>query len=697
MKILFASLFVVSLAGLIYAGTGSLDASFGTNGAATVFINGSDMARDVVIQPDNKIIVAGTSQTAGNQDFSLSRLNPDGSLDTNFGAGGKVLTPFDNFDSLDNARAVALQADGKIVLAGTYSIGSGYQIALARYNSDGSLDTSFDGDGKVTTRVNAAVGSLIDISGVAIDAAGKIIAVGTFVSNPGGNSFIAARFSANGTLDTSFGNGGVAVTTVGSSGGQAYTVAVEPDGKIVLGGYAFISGSTTGFALVRYNSDGLLDASFGNQGKVVTSISGTSTQDSINSIVIQPDGKIVAAGRVLGNFADSALARYNPDGSLDSSFGVAGKVINSISTRDDLLSDVALQTDGKLVASGFAWAPTTNNDFLVARYNPDGTRDSSFGIGGFALTSLSTGDDRAAAIALQSDDKVITVGTGAGGFITTRYPKNGFRTFNFDGDGRADLSVFRSSNGVWYLQNSNTGYTGYQFGVSTDRIVPADYDGDDKTDVAVYRDGNWYILKSKDLSFASYNFGLASDIPAPADFDGDGKAELAVYRPSSGYWFTLSLTNNAFGSVQFGSSEDKPVTADYDGDGKSDYAVWRPSNGVWYMRRSTAGFAAVQFGIASDKPTPGDYDGDGRADQAVYRGSGGTWFLNRSRDGFASINFGLSSDIPAPADFDGDGKIDIAVFRPESGTWYQLRTTLGFGAVQFGANGDIPTPAAFVP
>ncbi len=272
--------------------------------------------------------------------------------------------------------------------------------------------------------------------------------------------------------------------------------------------------------------------------------------------------------------------------------------------------------------------------------------------------------------------------------------------YDFDGDARADVAVYRPSSGVWFLNRSQLGFSATQFGLPTDKIVPADFDGDGKADIAVYRPstGFWYYLNSSNNAFNAVQFGVSEDLPSPADFDGDNKADITVFRPSSGVWFRLNSSNGGFSATQFGTSEDRPTLGDFDGDGKADIAVYRPSSGVWFRLNSSNGsFNAVQFGISEDKPVPADYDGDGKADIAVYRPSSGVWYrLNSSNGAFNATQFGVMEDRPSPADFDGDGKADIAVFRPSSGVWFKLGSTSGFSTIQFGTAGDIPTPNAFV-
>jgi subtilisin-like proprotein convertase family protein len=275
--------------------------------------------------------------------------------------------------------------------------------------------------------------------------------------------------------------------------------------------------------------------------------------------------------------------------------------------------------------------------------------------------------------------------------------------FDFDGDLKTDVSIYRPSNGQWWINRSSNGTTfAATFGNSADRIAPADYTGDNKTDIAIWRPstGEWFILRSENGTYYSFGFGTNGDIPAPGDFDLDGKADAVVFRPSNGVWYVNNSSGAPVSTILFGQNGDVPVTADYDGDGRADAAVFRPSTGTWWLRRSTLGVIAFQFGNSTDKPAPGDYTGDGKADVAFFRQPTGEWYILRSENqSYYSGVFGVLNDIPVPGDYDGDGKHDPAVFRPSNNTWYVQRSTnINNPLIQtFGIAGDKPVPSAFVP
>ncbi|MBI1765235.1 MAG: putative Ig domain-containing protein, partial [Acidobacteria bacterium] len=266
---------------------------------------------------------------------------------------------------------------------------------------------------------------------------------------------------------------------------------------------------------------------------------------------------------------------------------------------------------------------------------------------------------------------------------------------DFDGDGKTDLSVWRGSVGNWVSINSSNNATqtmswGAGYAPYNDVIVPGDYDGDGKTDQAIWRgqDSIWYIRKSSDgqpiLKYWGANYAPYYDVPTPGDFDGDGKTDLAVWRPTSGTWYVQKSSNGGNLIEVWGQNGDIAVPGDYDGDGKCDFAVWRPSTGNWLIKLSSGGTRTIQWGAGyapyNDVPVQADYDGDGKTDVAIWRGQDSIWYIRKSSDGqpilkYWGANYAPYNDVPVPGDFDGDGKADIAVWRPLVGTWFINRSS----------------------
>ncbi len=322
------------------------------------------------------------------------------------------------------------------------------------------------------------------------------------------------------------------------------------------------------------------------------------------------------------------------------------------------------------------------------------TRSAMGGTGsGFVPYSVSantTGSPRTGQIGVAN--QVFTVNQAAA--VPVRKPVS-----DFDGDGKTDISIFRPSNGQWWLNRSAQGVIVHTFGNSSDRLASADFTGDQKEDVAIWRPstGEWFVLRSENSTFYSFPFGANGDIPVPGDYDADGKADAAVFRPSNSTWY-IQQSGGGVAITTFGANGDRPVPADYDGDGRTDIAIFRPSNGQWWLNRSTAGVLAVTFGNSSDKQVPGDYTGDGKADVAVWRPVTGEWFVLRSENlTYFASQFGSNGDVPAPGDYDGDGRFDFTVFRPSNSTWYVQRSTAGLLIQSFGAAGDLPVPSSKIP
>jgi uncharacterized delta-60 repeat protein len=679
-----------------YNTDGSLDTSFDSDGKTTgdIGLPTTSGARETAIQADGKIVVAGYSYNGSNDDFTVVRYNADGTRDVTFDADGKVSTDITGNIWGERANAVTIQPDGKILVGGSTEPGSNTDFAIVRYNTDGSRDTSFDGDGIVITSFSP--GSFEYIYDLAVQPDGKIIAAG-YSYNGSNNDFAIARYNADGSLDTTFDGDGKVTTDFNNSNESAYAMKLQTDGKIVLAG-SYSSDSNYDFAVVRYNANGSLDTSFDVDGKVTTNILGN---DGASSVAIQANGKIIAAGSSADDFA---VVRYNADGSLDASFGADGKTTANI-LGSDSLSAVAIQADGRIVAAGYSYPGANNNEAALARFNSDGSLDVSFGTDGKRTFDMLGGsNDFIYGMALDSSGRAVVAGESGGSFTVARvlgdFAPPARAPFDFDGDGKSDLSIFRPAVGEWWInKSSNGGNFAERFGNSSDKLAPADYTGDGKADIAFFRPstGEWFILRSEDRTYYSFAFGATGDVPVPADYDRDGRADVAVFRPSNSTWY---INKSGGGTIiqQFGQTGDVPVAADYDADGKADIAIWRSSAGQWWINRSAAGLIAIQFGNSMDKPVQGDYTGDGKTDIALFRPSTGEWFILRSEDNsFYSFPFGVNGDAPTPGDYDGDGKTDAAVFRPSNSNWYIQRSTAGTLIQQFGITGDRPLPNAFVP
>jgi uncharacterized delta-60 repeat protein len=386
-------------------GPGSLDLTFAGTGYKYEDLEpGNEWGRKAVVQPDGKVIVTGVTPAM----VGIVRYFPDGSLDTSFGTGGRVMTAFSS--SLPaHTTDLLLQPDGKIIIVGSDGGENDRKVGVARFNSDGSPDTSFGGDGNVTAPVFGTPAGFAD--SVAIQPDGKIVVTAYGAPQFPPLRFAIIRFNADGSLDTTFdGDGELFPTNF-----EGHDVRVQPDGKIVVGG-----GFGTAFAVARYNSNGTPDTSFDGDG-VAWTLMGTGNA-YVYSLKLLPDGRILAGGYTfVGSEGDFALARFNPDGSLDTSFDGDGKVLTPILPGYDLLYELAIQSDGKIIAAG-----TTNTassaDVAVVRYNSDGSLDPIYGSGGKALIDLGAYES-AGGLALDAADNAYIVGT-AYQFLTIKLTAN---------------------------------------------------------------------------------------------------------------------------------------------------------------------------------------------------------------------------------------------------------------------------------
>lgn len=694
-------LFLLSLVPEVKSQPGYLDRTFGANGKVHTQVRpATNYVNDLALQSDGKIIAVGSGSG-----MEVLRYTASGALDATFNGTGHA--EFTGGDAL----GVAIQPDGKIVVVGHNNEIANLDLKVVRYNVNGTLDTTFDSDGIVTL----AIGTATDIGyAVAIQADGKILVSGRSDTPPTfQTSYAVVRFNPNGSTDTSFGNAGIVIPPV-SATLFPHQLALQPDGKFVIATRRIVNG-TPFVTLLRYGSSGDLDNSFGLNGIVATSV-GLGTE--FEAVALQPDGKIVVSCSSFtnANGYDFAVLRYNSDGSLDDSFGTGGIVTTAIGpgATFDQAKALVIQPDGKIILGGRS-PNGSNQNFVTVRYLPNGSVDTRWGVGGTMITDMNGPADGIHAMVIQPNGRIVAggesdIGTpGTRRFALARFMGEPAENSDFDRDGLTDVSVYRPSTGEWHVFESRSGsLRGVRWGISSDELVPADYDGDLKADFAVWRPGpigRLYVLNSSDSSVRVEEFGQTGDDPSVVgDYDGDGLADPAVYRPGSApgqqsffyYRASFNNPNRDITYIPWGIHGDTPVRGDFSGDTRIDPTVFRPQTGTWYtVNVNDANFVTVTtWGTGTDTLVPADYTGDGKTDHAVFRD--GVWYIRRSDTGAADyVTWGLGTDKLVPADYDGDDRADVAVYR--GGTWYIWGSTTGTRVFSFGLATDVPAPTAYLP
>jgi uncharacterized delta-60 repeat protein len=668
---------------------GDLDPAFGAGGVVmTDFNTSTDLAYAVALQPDGKLVVAGTTYVDNdfsNEDFAIARYNVDGSLDSSFGTDGKVTTDFPGLAAVISA--VVVQPDGKIVVAGgaypLFTFAGDFKVA--RYNPDGSLDTSF-GIGGIVTTIFPGNGSYA--FALALQSDGKIIAAGTdFVDfHPGDMSdtdFALARYNPDGSLDATFGNGGTITTDFLGAEDDVFSVLIQPDGKIVAVGAANSPFDYYDFAAARYLSNGNLDTTFGTGGKVRTDF-GNNDLDIANAAALQPDGKIVAAGTTVFDFGvqqQFALARFNSGGTLDTTFGTGGLVLIDFGSFAQSANAVLIQPDGKIITVGYPNTESNDSDFLLARCNPNGSLDPSFGVGGKVRTSFGELNAGATGAVLQPDHKIVAVGWNATQkesgveFALTRYL--GTPAGTPTPTATPTVTPTPSPTATPTPPPSPTP-TPSPTSTPTPTPTPTSTPTPPPTPTP-----------TATASPTPTPTPTASPTPTPTptppiaspyDFNHDAKPDFVLYRGSTRQTAIWYMHNNVYAGGAFG-----PIlpagwslidVADFNRDGNNDYALFNSSTrqtAIWYLSGN------MLIGGAWGPTLPsgwalvatGDFNRDSKPDFVLYKpstGQTGVWYLNNN----VYIAGAYGPTLPAGwrlvgvADFNGNGKTDYALFNPST-------------------------------
>ena len=598
----------------------------------------------IAVQPDGKTIVGGNFTGLGGSVGAtlrnrIGRLNADGTVDPTFnpGTNGPVL-------------AVAVQADGKILAGGNFTaVGGGTGLTvlrshIARFNADGTVDLAFD------------PGADLNVKALAVQADGKILVGGNFSKLGGGGAGAATRvgigrLNADGSIDTAFNPGASKLPSPGAPP-EIYAIVVQSNGLILLGGYFNGLGGGTGATprnfIGRLNADGSVDSGF-NPG--ASSISG------VNALALQADGKILVGGTFTGlgggtgTTLRSNIGRLNADGSVDTFNPGAETQVLALTVQ----ADGAILVGGAFKWLGANGGVSRSIRNYIGRINADGSVDLGFdpGANNWVNTVALQKDGQVLAGGIFDH-----LGNGPSLVAGAGTPRN--RVGRITNTAALDVLSTSGNDTILSWQRSGSGpevvRVTFEQAIGASSYTPL---GAGVRVGAAWKLGGLSLPHTKTRIRArgfydSGQNGAGSIVETVAslghttvsDFDGDGKTDLQVYRPGTGTWYTLASQTGSVSATAFGFSTDVPVPGDYDGDGRSDIAVYRPGAGTggstWFINRSgVGGFTAVTWGIGTDVPVPADYDGDGQTDIAVYRPSTNEWFMLLSAtNGFGAATFG---------------------------------------------------------
>ena len=616
----------------IYPQAGQLDTAFGQGGIVSNIINPNrqnSFPRAVVIQNDEKIVVAGSAH----DDFLAMRYNQDGNLDNSFGFNGIASA---NGGASETARSLAMQNDGKLIAAGFSNQNGKDSFGLVRFNTDGSVDRSFGSFGNVVTPIGEDAYS----NSVLIQPDEKIVVVGTSeADNQSDYNFTLARYNSDGSLDSTFGINGIVTTSIGTTDSYPYSVQIQTDGKLVVVGKS-VNGKKL-MTLVRYQGNGSLDNSFGVSGIVTTPVENSDSE--ARSIAIQNNGKIIVAGDYSNgiNNNDYLIARYNSDGTLDSTFGTNGITTTPIGDHNDEPNSVIIQNDGKILTAGRTYN-VSEGDIVLVRYNSDGSLDDSFGNNGIKITAMEKSSEQAYAVAKLNNGKIIATGS-----------------IESDADGSNSITIRYNADGS--LDNT--------FGANGIVITKVQFPIENITSVALQNinDNEKIITSSYTFNGNNYDFALSRFNPdgTPDNtFGMNGNVIVSINDSSNDYADALAIQNDGKIVVTgktFSGNSHHLMTIRYNSDGSMDNTFG--NEGVGILPMSVSVDFPNSISIQNDgKIVVSGYSFIGNnADFAAARyNQDGNLDNDFGTDGIIIIPIGNSHDFGFSSAIQEDGKIILA-------------------------------------